>query len=345
MKISIVGASGKIGTETIRLLAEQNCFDDKLDVVLYAPNNSNKIKGLLEDIEESLLIRGNTFSQNIKLSPTSNIKEITNSDMIVICAGLFATSEEKLSYKNIDPTGRNIQSIKNYPIITSLCEDIKKHSPKASVLVVTNQSDIMTAKTRKLLGHKNVFGLGCYLDTLRFNKIFSELSGLSKDEFNATILGFHNEDMFINETTFTTTKQAPNLEELKQIALKKTISRGKEVSDLQKDIHLPSINSGSSKLPAAAIFNIIKAFSQRNNTLEIPLNRTVSGGELQIDNIIANTSAQMPCIISRGKIVEKQTALNSIDLKNLKQGIINFVKEFKNLEISQKIFMIKKERF
>ncbi len=60
MKISIIGASGKVGSELTRLLAEQNDFTQKVNIVLYAPNNARKIAGNLEDIEESLRIRGKT---------------------------------------------------------------------------------------------------------------------------------------------------------------------------------------------------------------------------------------------------------------------------------------------
>ncbi|MBO5038000.1 MAG: hypothetical protein J6C85_00880 [Alphaproteobacteria bacterium] len=42
MKISIIGASGKVGTELIRLLAEQNFFSLKTNVILYSPNNYKK---------------------------------------------------------------------------------------------------------------------------------------------------------------------------------------------------------------------------------------------------------------------------------------------------------------
>ena len=43
MKISIIGASGKVGIETTRLLAEQNDFSENINVILYSPNNAKKI--------------------------------------------------------------------------------------------------------------------------------------------------------------------------------------------------------------------------------------------------------------------------------------------------------------
>lgn len=46
MKISILGASGKVGTEVIRLLAGQDYFREKLEVVLFTPHNVQKNSGL-----------------------------------------------------------------------------------------------------------------------------------------------------------------------------------------------------------------------------------------------------------------------------------------------------------
>jgi len=64
--------------------------------------------------------------------------------------------------------------------------------------------------------------------------------------------------------------------------MEKTIARGKEISDMQKDVHLPDVNSGSSKLPDAAIYNIIAVFTQPQKSLEIPLNRLLTEDELFI---------------------------------------------------------------
>lgn len=38
MKASIIGASGKVGSELTRLLAEQTLFSKELDIVLYRYN-------------------------------------------------------------------------------------------------------------------------------------------------------------------------------------------------------------------------------------------------------------------------------------------------------------------
>ncbi len=61
MKISILGASGKVGTEVIRLLAGQDYFREKLEVVLFTPHNVQKIQGFLMDLEEAFLYEIRNF--------------------------------------------------------------------------------------------------------------------------------------------------------------------------------------------------------------------------------------------------------------------------------------------
>ena len=110
MKVSIIGASGKVGTELTRILAEHSSFTSKVDVVLYAPNNSKKIVGQLVDLEESVLLRGDVFAKNINFVATSDIADIKGSELVVICSGLFATKEEKVVFKTVD-MGACIQNI------------------------------------------------------------------------------------------------------------------------------------------------------------------------------------------------------------------------------------------
>ncbi|MBO5038001.1 MAG: hypothetical protein J6C85_00885 [Alphaproteobacteria bacterium] len=274
-----------------------------------------KIYGLLNDLEEAALIRNQQFSKNIDFLPTNRINDIANSNLVIICAGLFANQEEKTKYTLTDLSGRHIQAYKNFPIINNLCEQINLHTPNTSVIIITNQVDIMSEIARKKLHSAKVYGLGCYLDTIRFKKIFSTLTHLKQSEFDAVLLGFHNQNLFIQDASFQISSHLTNIETYKKLALQKTINRGKEISDMQKDIHHPNINSGSSKLPAAALFNIIAAFTQTNTKkIIIPLNR-----RLDKENI--STAAQALCQISYNSITHKYTELSANNLSELKKGI------------------------
>lgn len=326
MKISILGASGKVGTEVIRLLAGQDYFREKLEVVLFTPHNVQKIQGFLMDLEEAFFIRNKEFSHNVKFLPTNNFSSLSESELVIICAGLFADEKEKKQYYLSDSSGRNVQSLKNYSLIVELCRQVEFYASTATFVIVTNQVDIIMQRARDLLTSKKVYGLGCYLDTIRFKKIFSEITGLALNEFDATILGFHNKDMFISETEFYISKDVSDLYRKKSIALQKTILRGKEISDMQKDCNYPEINSGSSKLPAAALYNIIEAFTQKFKRLQLPLNRKLLRCE-------ANGYAQMPCLISYRKIEAVSTILTENDQESLNRGISNLQSEIDELNM------------
>jgi len=339
MKISILGAAGKVGSEITRLLAEQTSFGSKVDVVLYTPNNMQKISGQLQDLQESLLMLGKLFSNHVSFYPTNNLADIKGSNLIIITAGLFASKEEKEAYQLLDPSGRNIQSLKNTPLIANLCYEIKKIAPKNSVLMVTNQPDTMSELARSVLGKQKVYGLGCYLDTLRFKKIFADLAHLSPSDFEATILGFHSKNLFLNDATFKTRKKIKNLEEIKQKALKRTILRGKEISDMQKDVHHMEINSGASKLPAACIFNIIEAYTQKNSALTIPLNRLLEKSEKKLIKEDSPIGVQLPCEVSYKKITAVPANLNEEDVNLLRENLSSFITELnsfsENIELLQ----------
>ncbi|HCU58587.1 MAG TPA: hypothetical protein DIC64_01240 [Alphaproteobacteria bacterium] len=327
MKISIIGASGKVGSEITRLLAEQTSFGSTVDLVLYTPNNVKKISGQLQDLQESLLMIGKSFSNHVVFHPSNNINDIKGSNLIIIAAGLFASKEEKEAYKLLDPTGRTIQSFKNAPLVANLCYEIKKIAPKSDVLILTNQSDTMCEVARSVLEKQKVYALGCYLDTLRFKKIFAEMTSLKPSDFDATILGFHSKNMFLNEATFKTNKKIKNLEKIKQEALERTILRGKEISDMQKDIHHTEINSGSSKLPAASIFNIVKAYSQKDAAITIPLNRLLEKSEKELIKEDVTIGVQLPCQVSYKKITPVPANLTEKDVDSLRQALSSFIIE------------------
>ena len=281
--------------------------------------------------------------------PSSDISSIYKSDLVVICSGLFATKEEKLKIGASDEYGRSVQSIKNYCLITDICKQIKDSSPFANILVVTNQADVMSARAREIIPDKNIYGLGCYLDTIRFKNIFTKEAGLyginiDLDSVKATLLGFHNKNVFLDENNFSVSHHIENINELIRVSMEKTIARGKEISDMQKDVHLPNVNSGSSKLPAAAIYNIIAAFTQPQKSLEIPLNRLLTEDELCDIGEASPVAAQFYCGISQNIIQPITTRLSPKNIDDLRKGIKEISFEISKLKKNNRLSVSIKER-
>ena len=324
MKISIIGASGKVGTELIRILAEHSSFSSKVDMVLYAPNNSKKIVGQLTDLEESILLRGDVFAKNISFSATSDIADIKESDLVVICSGLFATKEEKALFKTVDTSGRNIAN------------SIVKFAPKSNVIVVTNQSDMMTEVVNNIVCNQKVYGIGCYLDTIRYKTIFIEEAkkknvALSVKDINAFIMGNHNDNMFLDENNFKVKKKISGLNTLMKNVLARTITRGKEISDMSKDVHLPDKNSGASRLPASAIYKVIEAFTQKDRDITVPLNRYLTDTEAKKMKLSNNDRAELLCEVKKKSIKAIDVNLNTKGVKSLKHCIKSMKEDLEKL--------------
>ena len=336
MKVSIIGASGKVGTELTRILAEHSSFTSKVDVVLYAPNNSKKIVGQLVDLEESVLLRGDVFAKNINFVATHDIADIKGSELVVICSGLFATKEEKVVFKTVDTSGRNIQSYKNYNMMVDIANSIIKFAPKSRVLVATNQSDMMTEVVNNIVANNQVFGIGCYLDTIRFKTIFIEEAKkknvvLSVKDINAFILGNHNDNMFLDENSFKVKKKITGLDNLVKLVMKRTITRGKEISDMSKDVHSPDKNSGASRLPASAIFKVIEAFTQTKSDIVIPLNRYLTEEEASSMKLSSKYRAELLCEVKKKSIKPVNTSLSAKGIKCLKNCLKNMSEDLEKL--------------
>lgn len=336
MKISIIGASGKVGLEVIRLLSEQDDFVNPVTVILYSPNNTTKVFGYLQDLEESFIARDKSFAKNICFVLTSDIQLVQCSDLIIITAGLFATEEEKNAMLLKDISGRDIQSTKNLPLICDICNNLREISPLSQIIIITNQVDIMSAIAREILMTERIYGLGCYIDTIRFKNIFVQEANknnimLDINDIQANILGYHNNYLFLDSNNFRINCDIEKIFKLVDISIAKTILRGKEISDLQKDVHNPQLNSGSSKLPAAALFNIIGSYTQPNRQLSVPLNRLLNIEEQNRLGKLAHPAAQLLCKITHNNIEPLTTYLASSDIEKIKNGAKNIEDKLKTL--------------
>jgi len=85
----------------------------------------------------------------------------------------------------------------NVEIVKSVSQEIKKCSPKAIVVVVSNPLDVMCYVTKEVTGfpRERVFGMAGVLDTARFRTFLSEAAGVSVQDIQAMVLGGHGDSM------------------------------------------------------------------------------------------------------------------------------------------------------
>ena len=123
-KISLIGA-GQIGGTLAHLIGIKELVNEL--VLFDVASGIAKGKGL--DIAQSSSVDG----FNVKFSGTDNYEDIKNSDVIIITAGV----PRKPGMSRDDLLGINLK------IIKQVAEGIKKNSPNAFVICITNPLDVM----------------------------------------------------------------------------------------------------------------------------------------------------------------------------------------------------------
>ena len=149
-KISLIGA-GQIGGTLAHLIA----IKELGDVILF-DIAEGLAKGKALDIAQSSGVSG----FNINIEGTSNYNDIKNSDVIIITAGV----PRKPGMTRDDLLGTNLK------IIKQVAQGIKKNSPNAFVICITNPLDIIVMALQKYSGlpKNKVVGMAGILDSSRF---------------------------------------------------------------------------------------------------------------------------------------------------------------------------------
>jgi malate dehydrogenase len=176
-KISLIGA-GNIGGVQTELIAQSQLADVVLfDVVEGLP------QGKALDISHALPLWGS----DIRITGTNDYKDTEGSELIIVTAGL--ARKPGMSRDDLLKT--------NLGIIKQVSEGIRKHSPEAIVIVVSNPLDAMVWATKQITGFpkERVFGMAGVLDSARFRYFTAEALGVSVNEVVALVLGGHGDTM------------------------------------------------------------------------------------------------------------------------------------------------------
>ena len=176
-KISLIGA-GQIGGTLAHLI----CIKELADVVLFDVVEGIA-KGKALDIAQSTSVDG----YDINLSGTSNYEDIKNSDVIIITAGI----PRKPGMTRDDLLETNLK------IIKQVAEGIKKNSPNAFVICITNPLDVIVMALQKYSGlpTNKVVGMAGILDSSRFKYFLSQELKVPVKNINTLVLGGHGDTM------------------------------------------------------------------------------------------------------------------------------------------------------
>ena len=176
-KISLIGA-GQIGGTLAHLIA----LKEIADVVLFDVAEG-LAKGKALDIAQSSPVNG----FNINLTGTSSYEDTKNSDVIIITAGV----PRKPGMTRDDLLGINLK------IIKQVGEGIKKSSPNAFVICITNPLDVIVMALQKYSGlpKNKVVGMAGILDSSRFIYFLSQELKVPVQKIKSFVLGGHGDTM------------------------------------------------------------------------------------------------------------------------------------------------------
>ena len=177
-KISLIGA-GQIGGTLAHLIGTKEVANE---VVLFDVA-AGFAKGKALDIAQSSPVNG----FNVNLSGTDDYEDTKNSDVIIITAGV----PRKPGMTRDDLLGINLK------IIKQVAEGIKRTSPNAFVICITNPLDVIVMALQKYSGlpKNKVVGMAGILDSSRFIYFLSQELKVPVQNIKSFVLGGHGDSM------------------------------------------------------------------------------------------------------------------------------------------------------
>ena len=300
-KISLVGA-GQIGGTLAHLIGTKELVNE---VVLFDVA-SGIAKGKALDIAQSSSVDG----FNVKFSGTDDYKDIKDSDVIIITAGV----PRKPGMSRDDLLGINLK------IIKQVAEGIKHNAPNAFVICITNPLDVMVMAFQKFSGlpSNKVVGMAGILDSSRFKLFLSLELNVAVKEIEAMVMGGHGDTM-VPMPRFTKVSGRPLLDLVKEGKI--TQERLEEINQRTRDGGAEIVkfleNGSAFYAPAASGVQMAEAYLNDQKKLlpcAVQLN-----GEYSVSNVYAG----VPVIIGKGGVEkieevsldnnEKKEFIHSID--------------------------------
>ena len=178
-KIALIGG-GQIGGN-LALLAAQKELGDV--TIFDIPQAEGMVKGKALDLMQ--LRPHDGYDSNI--TGTSNWDDLKDSDVFIITAGI----PRKPGMDREDLLATNLDIIKDVAL------NIKKYSPNAFVIIVSNPLDAMVYSFYKISEFKKnmVVGMAGALDSARFRAFIAMEVGCSVQDVTCMVLGGHGDTM------------------------------------------------------------------------------------------------------------------------------------------------------
>ncbi len=209
-KITVVGA-GNVGATTSQRLAEKHLA--RRVVLVDIAEGIPQGKGL--DQWESAPIEG----FDTRVVGSNGYEESAGSEVVVITAGI--ARKPGMSRDDLLNT--------NAGIVKSVCEQIKRTSPEAIIIMVSNPLDVMAWVAKEVTGfpRERVIGMAGVLDTARYRSFLAEAMDVSVRDIQAMVLGGHGDTM-VPLISYTTVSGIPVTQLLERDKLDAIVQRARD---------------------------------------------------------------------------------------------------------------------
>jgi malate dehydrogenase len=181
LKVSILGAAGRVGRATAFCLAEESVVGELM--LVSRECSLDQIEGETIDMYDALAAK----NIKVQIETSCQLERIENSNIVVITAGIPKVAG--MSTMDL--------AIPNAKIVAQYAREVAKHAPESIILVVTNPVDVMTYVAYKTSGfpRKRVLGLGNHMDSLRLKNMLAKHFNVHVSEIHTRIIGEHGENM------------------------------------------------------------------------------------------------------------------------------------------------------
>lgn len=269
-KVVIVGA-GRVGETTAQFLAEQELCRE----VVLIDIREDTPQGVALDILQTAPF----FRFDTEVRGSNDPADMAGADLVVITAGI--PRRPGMSRSDVLET--------NVAIVDGIVDDILRHAPQASILVVSNPVDVLTWRVWQRTGwpRQRVMGQAGVLDASRMATFIAMETGFSSRDVTTIVLGGHGDSM-VPLPRFCTINGIPishfvSEERIRDI-IQRTRDGGAEILALRK-------NSSAYDAPGASVATMVDAISHNRRRL-LPCVAILQGEYGQ-----AGIAMGVPCVL------------------------------------------------
>ena len=176
-KVSIVGA-GQVGMAIAYSILNQM----SAGTIALVDQNAEKLLGEAKDLEQ-----GSGFHENVRVLASNQYGVTSNSDLVIVTAG----AAQRPGESRLNLLERNVS------IMQSIIPPVLSQSPDATICIVSNPCDIMTAVANKIAGQSvppgRIFGSGTCLDSSRLQSLLAKTLEIDARSVSGYVVGEHGD--------------------------------------------------------------------------------------------------------------------------------------------------------